>query len=775
MKIRKCKQTPVCLDGKDRLEELPSPAMNPANAGRPLSQQLHQTIDVDDMPLSTLPSHSRQPYVPKPSISTDVKHGKARMHEDEPSIAQVQQYAQMRSRPSADSSEASRPGRNDYDGPRSSKRRRLSVERHENIWEGAEDVKMLNKAYRAAEDALDMKDAELASLRQELVHARTSYERKESELRQDLLFRHIIAREQATRDHEKEKISLHRLITFLKGDHEKNIEKLEEDHRTALTKEQARTQDALAQAVKQKQLAQQRETTAFMQIQHMNTVMEHANALSKTYEGDLTELQRINIEELEERERDHLGLPPAYDSLQDIKGYRTPYEAARHRDAGDLDLDTIEATITKTFMRQLQAANCASLALREHADRAKAAGSGSLLYHKAMLAFANACMDLRKLYDHAIERKTDTDKSQSTAESSPSSVRRLPSLLSVTPPTAGSKAIAKLPSLSDLGLPAFKTKEAQTNDTPMCEHPVDLFMRFDRPSRNKSMSVAEVAHSKATIAVADRISYIMYDLCTHIFAALDVREHGSERLCHSRCARLGTWLRLADDALLQCLKRRLEATVVEELRPQCFDSTVSCSKCASEHCGGYCLRLQMLSYNINKLKAVRRGFDKISSPTRAGMYFTDTWHWLKDTLENERQISANILLPPTRQPTPEMTEEEMALAIQHSALDPATAAAREAIRQQSSEAELAQRLQAIRNEHFPRPRFAILSQITRPQPTPTPTPPSTDAATVAISLDTTMSNILEGDSATSNHDTARGNAIPADLDIASIRDMGQSD
>jgi hypothetical protein len=141
-----------------------------------------------------------------------------------------------------------------------------------------------------------MKDAELASLRQELVRARTSYERKESELRQDLLFRHIIAREQATRDHEKEKISLHRLITFLKGDHEKHVEQLEADHRTALTKEQTRTQDALAQAVKQKQLAQQRETAAFMQIQHMNTVMEHANALSKTYEGDLTELQRIDIE-----------------------------------------------------------------------------------------------------------------------------------------------------------------------------------------------------------------------------------------------------------------------------------------------------------------------------------------------------------------------------------------------------------------------------------------------------------------------------------------------
>jgi hypothetical protein len=145
MKIRKCKRSPVCLDEGDRPERQPAPAMNTANASGPSSQQLHQTIDVDDMPLSTLPSHSRQPYLAKSSIPTDVKHGKARMHEDDPSMAQVQQYAQMRARRSAGSSEASRSGLKDYDGPRSSKRRRLSVDRDENVWEGAEDVKMLNK------------------------------------------------------------------------------------------------------------------------------------------------------------------------------------------------------------------------------------------------------------------------------------------------------------------------------------------------------------------------------------------------------------------------------------------------------------------------------------------------------------------------------------------------------------------------------------------------------------------------------------------------------
>lgn len=153
MKVRTYTRTPVCSDEEEQLGKLRSPTMSASHASRPLSQQqLRQTVNVDEDSRRILPSQLLGLHLPRPSLPTDAKHGKARMHEDDPSIAQVQQYTQMRSRRGAGSSEAPRPGSDGYDGPRSSKRRRLSVERHEDTWEGAEDVEMLNKVGGSARD-----------------------------------------------------------------------------------------------------------------------------------------------------------------------------------------------------------------------------------------------------------------------------------------------------------------------------------------------------------------------------------------------------------------------------------------------------------------------------------------------------------------------------------------------------------------------------------------------------------------------------------------------
>jgi hypothetical protein len=74
------------------------------------------------------------------------------------------------------------------------------------------------------------------------------------------------------------------------------VEKLEEEHRAALDNERNRTQEALAQAIKDKQQAQDRQHAAFAHVHNLQSMMEHTTAISKVFEGDLMELQRLDIE-----------------------------------------------------------------------------------------------------------------------------------------------------------------------------------------------------------------------------------------------------------------------------------------------------------------------------------------------------------------------------------------------------------------------------------------------------------------------------------------------
>ncbi|CAK1363501.1 unnamed protein product [Cercospora beticola] len=642
----------------------------------------------------------------KSSLHAKAKHGKERMSYAELSTREVEQYAQA---PIASGSSITP----DID-VRAGKRRRLSVSRYEDAWQSEEDARLLNKAFRNAEDDLVVKDAQIAALRQELLHAQTSHHRKESELRQDLLFLHIMAQQRATRDHEKEKIGLHRLVAFLRVDHEKQTETLKEQHRSELESERTRHQQALAQALKEKQHAVDRSHSAYLQVQNMHTVMEHANAVAKTFESDLDDLRRLDIEEAEQREKDRRGLPPSYDSISAIDKYISPYGANRNRDNGTLDLDNIETTITSNFMRDLRAANRTSLALREHEERSRACGAGSMLFHSAMLAFATACQHLRSLLENAIESHLEPNKSCGIVDNNEG------------PPRQSSRSaefdvnspVFKLPTLAELGIPVHLGPAPASSDTRTVEHPIDLFRRAPAapiPSINEMTPLPGV---DAIIAVTDRISNTIFDLCTHVFAALDVREYCSEKLCNNKCIRLGQWLRLADDTLLQCLKRRLEATAVEDVFLKQVDQSLTCEKCKSDHCGGYCLRLHMLSYNITRLKSIRRTLDKVSSSTRAGVYFNDTMNWLRDNLEKERELSAKAALPPGRQVTPVMTDEEMALAMQYSVLDATQAAAQRAIQREDPPDEVARRLQAVRDLHFPGPRYRIVSAIDGTSSTP---------------------------------------------------------
>ncbi|KAF2217392.1 hypothetical protein CERZMDRAFT_80162 [Cercospora zeae-maydis SCOH1-5] len=640
------------------------------------------------------------------------KHGKARANDGELSIAETDQYVHA---PTASSSMVP-PDLAPFSchSHRAGKRRRLSVSRYEDAWDCEEDVRLLNKAFRTAEDSLAVKDAQIIALRQELLHVQTSYQRKESELRQDLLFQHIMAQQRAARDHEKEKIGLHRLVAFLRVDHEKQSQTLKEQYRTELESERTRHQQALAQALKDKQLAVDRSNSAYLQVQSMHTVMEHANTVAKVLESDLDDLRRLDIEEAEQRERDQSGLPPPYHAILDTDEYIPPYGANQHRDNGTLELDNIEATITSNFMRELRAANRTSLALREHDERSRAIGAGSMLFHSAMLAFATACQHLRCLLENAIEGHSESNKSCGIVDENGASPREPGATTGTDMDPPFSAPTFKHPNLAELGLPAHLNATAASSDTGTIEHPIDLLRRAQINSSSSVREKPNLPESDAIIAVTDRISNTLFDLCTHVFAALDVREYCSERLCNNKCIRLGTWLRLADDTLLRCLKRRLEATAVEDVFSQAVDQSLTCTKCMSDHCGGYCLRLHMISYNITRLKSIRRTLDKISNPSRVGMYFNETMNWLRDNLEKERELSANAVSPPGQQATPVMTAEEMALAMQYSVLDATQAAAQRAIQREDPPEELARRLQPVRDLHFPGPRYRIVSPMAGP-------------------------------------------------------------
>lgn len=432
------------------------------------------------------------------------------------------------------------------------------------------------------------------------------------------------------------------------------------------------------------------------------------------------------IQEAAERDQANLGEPPAYDALQDIRGYRTPYAANRHQDNGAMRLDNMRVTVTNKFMRELSAATRTSLALREHEDRSKTSGAGSQLFHGAMLAFVTACQQLRALLDQAIEGRLELT-SMCAVHDHDAPPSKLPSLLNTTSQSSASKSTSKLPSISDLGLPESTIKTVTAKDKNACSSVTDTTLSCEASSGDKlSPPNATSSGLSSIIATTECVTEVIYDLCTHVFAALDVREYGSERLCSNRCSRLGVWLRLVDDTLLKALTRRLEAEAVLYLREErqfdSFSRCMVCTKCNSEHCGGYCMRLHMISFNTTKLKSIRRNFDKISSPGRIGMYFNNTYQWLKEALENERQIAANAALPPTRQLTPVMSDEDMALSMQNSVLDETQSAARDAIRRDAPAEEVARRLQAVRDRHYPRPErtrpAATVIAPRQPQPVP---------------------------------------------------------
>ena len=477
------------------------------------------------------------------------------------------------------------------------------------------------------------------------------------------------------------------------------------------------------------------------------------------------------IQEEAERNKANLGEPPAYDALQDIKGYRTPYAAVRHQDNGTMRLDNVKATVTTNFMRELSSATRTSMAMREHEDRSKASGAGSALFHGAMLAFVSACQQLRALLDQAIEGKLAFGSMQ-VVQRHDMPPSKLPSLRNTTSQSSASKSISKLPSISDLGLPESTSKSATAKDKKAHDPRTVPHPSREVPSGDKS-SPLEAAPSdlSSIIAITECITDIIYELCTNIFAALDVREYGSERLCTNRCSKIGVWLRLIDDTLLKALTRRLEAEAVLGLKREqhtgSFPRTMVCSKCNSEHCAGYCARLHLISLNTTKLRSIRRNFDKMSSPGRIGMYFNNTYQWLKEALENERQIAASAASPPTRQLTPVMSDEDMALSMQNSVLDETQIAARDAIRRDAPAEEVNRRLQAIRDRHHPRP------ERTRPaQPVFTPAPaPITPAAVLTASMSVHAQRQATLQSILSNPATMR---IMADAGIseADVRAIG---
>lgn len=531
----------------------------------------------------------------------------------------------------------------------------------------------LNKAFRTAEDEISSKDAQIAALQQELLNVRSGYERSELKLRQDLLLRHLLDQERAERDHEREHFRLKRVVNYLEGCHHRALTTLMHEHQRALAAEYLRTQDALCLAVKDRQEAQDREIAAFAYAQTLQSMVEHTNTVANTLECDLVELQRLDNEEAAERHRNNRGEPPSYESLQDMRSYRTPYEANRNQDAGAMTLDHVKAVIRSNFMRDLAGANRSSLALREYGDESQVSGAGFHLFHTAMLAFVTACMQLNALLDRAVEGRLDLGSMHTQY-----GVDQLPSWKPST------------------------VRNTTTNDKEACIHPADGTPAWEPASEN--MPTAHNADSRdlsSIVATADIVAEMIYDLCTHIFAALDVREYSSEQLCNGKFSRLGVWLRVADDTLLKALKHRLEAEPVFDLKEMChhgpFTRTLECSKCESEHCGGYCTRLHMIGFNITKLKALRRSFDRISSPDRIGEYLYYTYQWLEDTLEHERQIAAYAAMPPTRQVTPVMSD--MATP----AMDDAqTAAEMSAIRLDAPAEEVAWPLQDVPDRHHPR-------------------------------------------------------------------------
>ena len=83
---------------------------------------------------------------------------------------------------------------------------------------------------------------------------------------------------------------------FLKSDHERHVEKLEEEHRAALDNERTQSQERLDRALKDKQVAQDQRTATFTHLQNMQSMVEHTTAISKVLESDLTDLQRLDNE-----------------------------------------------------------------------------------------------------------------------------------------------------------------------------------------------------------------------------------------------------------------------------------------------------------------------------------------------------------------------------------------------------------------------------------------------------------------------------------------------
>ncbi|KXT06937.1 hypothetical protein AC578_7331 [Pseudocercospora eumusae] len=260
---------------------------------------------------------------------------------------------------------------------------------------------------------------EIKGLKAMMEQTKAECAKRELRVRQDLLFKAVLQQDRAEKQLQHQRNRWSRIVASEKAEKDREIEKLNETHEKMLDDERVRFSAKYRYIEDEAKKAKQDYHNMWTNCQIMQMHYDSSQSTLRAVENDLTELQRLEIEERVQREDMRRGEPPAYDSIADPKRYLPPYEAHQHRDHSTFSIATLTELTQGRFDAALKRAIKRSLALRESADRRLVGAAGSELFAAASEALAATAKDLNRVMNHTLQTppKENARKRSSTASS----------------------------------------------------------------------------------------------------------------------------------------------------------------------------------------------------------------------------------------------------------------------------------------------------------------------------------------------------------------------
>jgi hypothetical protein len=500
----------------------------------------------------------------------------------------------------------------------------------------ADENKRLITAYRTVSEANSALDLTVQQISTELAHVR----RDRNQYIQDLHLNSLMERDDLNKQIANERTRLLRKLAAERNRAEveekrlsDRIQLLERDVVDVTRKsveymhEKTDLQEMLA---KEGHLRER----AVISLDICNVDLECAKAEAVRVRDDMAELQRLDMEE---HEREKMGLPPAYGGLDEID---TPPWARHCTDVGRLDggccgvgMSLLESVTEESFGKDLREAQATAGKLRHSRDPSLQQAAGISFFNQASSGLARACASLVKGMDQVIHLET------TLAKPTPPTTSRV--LSSPTNTTFKRRRIS-----TKKGSGSAEYIKIEDIDEPMV--PTPSFFSIDKPSPN----------------------YTLAHRCTTKILSLIWQTLSAFHLRPFEMTFTTTMLRLQVSAHWGTIEDSLQkAITAASSLPLAALEEGKCSGCSAPNCGGRCVRLCRLQSYATQLTSLSRGLQTLIPGSAA--YLAEIRDNVEDIVATERRCAASfgeggrtlprLVVPPQQQENPieEMRRERL--------------------------------------------------------------------------------------------------------------------